>query len=152
MVFTRKEMYHTDNSVIKRHCGTLPREEGGLAEAKRYKGDLKECVEAEGRTEAEERNVKQKYNRRERKNIPREKPKGRRLRTEVSKYQFTGLHIFMCHECADVQRCETVTQKQLAELIVQISEFGIQTLQFAIRIVWLTCIFVFSILNSVLCY
>lgn len=37
-----KVINYKDNSVIKRHCGTLPREEGGeagvlQAEAKRYK-------------------------------------------------------------------------------------------------------------------
>lgn len=51
------------------------------------------CVEPE-----EERNVKQKYNGREKKDILREKQKLSSEQRKVSKNQFTGLHKFMCHK------------------------------------------------------
>lgn len=88
---------------MQRYCGTLPQREGRgcwlRQRGKRYKGDIKECVEPEeGRTEEEERNVKQKYNGREKKDILREKQKLSSEQRKVSKNQFTGLHKFMCHK------------------------------------------------------
>lgn len=70
---------------------------------------MKECVEPEeGRTEEEERNVKQKYNGREKKDILREKQKLSSEQREVSKNQFTGLHKFMCHK--SVTNCWDCTE------------------------------------------
>lgn len=36
---TMKLINYEDKSLIKRHCGTLLREEGGVLEAERYKRD-----------------------------------------------------------------------------------------------------------------
>lgn len=58
---TMKVMNYKHNRAIKRHCGTVPERREGCWRQRGIKETVKECVEAERRTEEEERNVREKH-------------------------------------------------------------------------------------------